>query len=116
LTIDEGTYDNHKLVAELMAIPAQDKHKKYRDDLADCLRYATALVPWDFAAISPSEYTEKKVSGSPYMQEVPDARWTPKEYAEWEINHRRGLTQQRDAPSEGWREYTDELTNRRRRC
>lgn len=107
LTLDDG-YENHKLASELMALPVEDKYKKYRDDLTDCLRYAVAMVPWDYAAIAPSEYAEKKVSVDPYLADAPNPKWTAEERQRWEINYRRGLTGQRSR-ADDWSDFEDEV-------
>jgi hypothetical protein len=108
LTIDADVYDNHKLVSEMMSLPLADKHKKFRDDLADALRYCVAMVPWDYAAISPTEFKDE-VHVDPYKVAVPDQKWTAKEHLQWEINRRRGLTAPESQESEDERAFHAEI-------
>lgn len=53
----------------------------------DTLRYVAALVPWDFARISPdlSNLVTERTDPT-----IPQANWTDKEYTAWEIRMRRG--------------------------
>jgi hypothetical protein len=47
LFIMEGT-EMSKLVSELMGLMVNTPKTKAKDDLADCLRYGTVAIPWDF--------------------------------------------------------------------
>lgn len=60
LTIDEGDEQLRKLAMELATIPKDGPRKKIADDLADCLRYVSCGIPWDFTKILPKEETQEE--------------------------------------------------------
>lgn len=108
LVIDTGG-DGHyqKLITELMSIPGgAEKNRKFKDDLADALKYAIALIPWDFAKI------QSEASGQPVDVKVddntPKAEWTEAEYEAWQIRQRRG--EMEDIKNEGWYDYEMEVS------
>lgn len=86
LTIDEDVSDNHKLINELMTVPAGDKSRKYPDDLCDALRYTILLVPWDFPKISPDMENIQLDIRDP---DTPLATWSNEEWVAFEIRQRR---------------------------
>lgn len=107
LSIDEGAYDNRRLVTELMSVPAGDKNRKYQDDLTDALRYVIKMIPWDFHKISP--LTKLGIEyGKEESEEVPRADWTEAQYIAWEIKQRRGEASDRRS-SEGWGDFESEI-------
>ena len=103
LTIDEGVYDNRKLVTELMSVPAGDKNRKYQDDLTDALRYVIKLIPWDFNKIAPNLRVEEE------KEDVPHVQWTAEEYTAWEIKQRRGEMSDDGRPKDDWQIFADEV-------
>lgn len=105
LTIDSGNFHNQKLVTELMSVPGgAEKNRKYQDDLTDALRYAAALVPWDFARIAPGS---EQATDEEDRDEVPQAEWTEAEYTEWEIRQRRGEFEP-SAGKDDWENFAQE--------
>lgn len=105
LTVDEGVYDNQKLVTELMSVPAGDKNRRFQDDLSDTLRYVVQLIPWDFARIEPQGIQAAKLAEEDFP-DVPDVNWTPQQYLAWEIEMRRGRKKPKD---DGWQEMQEEF-------
>lgn len=103
LTIDEGVYDNRKLVTELMSVPAGDKNRKYQDDLTDALRYVIKLIPWDFNKIAPNLKVDEE------KEDVPHVQWTAEEYTAWEIKQRRGEMSDDGRPKDDWQIFADEV-------
>jgi phage terminase large subunit-like protein len=104
LTIDEGVYDNRKLVTELMSVPAGEKNRKFQDDLTDALRYVLKLIPWDFVKIAPN----LKIDDDE-REEVPDTRWTKEKFMEWQIKQRRGEMLDEDQTKDEWQAFRDEV-------
>lgn len=92
LMVDDGAYDNPKLVTELSTVPANKAaHRKVRDDLSDATRYVLKLIPWDFAKIGIAD--SQLPDDTPRLRSdptVPDIRWTPAEHMAWEFRMRRG--------------------------
>ena len=105
LVIDDGAYDNRKLVTELMSVPAGAKNRKYQDDLTDALRYVVKLIPWDFPKIAPGSGLDKLEE----KDDVPNAEWTEQEYIAWEIKQRRGEIDQFQERQESWSSFRDEI-------
>lgn len=103
LTIDEGVYDNRKLVTELMSVPAGEKNRKYQDDLTDALRYVIKLIPWDFNKIAPNLRLEEE------KEDVPFTEWTQEQYLAWEIKQRRGEMSDDGTPKDDWQNFADEV-------
>jgi phage terminase large subunit-like protein len=104
LTIDDGVYDNRKLVTELMSVPAGDKNRKYQDDLTDALRYVLKLIPWDFVKIAPNlKFDDDQ------RDDVPDTTWTKDQWIQWEMKQRRGeMFDEYDQKNE-WQNFSDEI-------
>lgn len=105
LTIDSGVYHNHKLVSELMSVPGgAEKNRKFKDDLTDALKYCIALIPWDFAKISPgaSHIMEEN------RDEIPQANWSKEEYVAWEIRQRRGEFEPGSGKKDDWSDFERE--------
>lgn len=50
----------HKLGSELMTVPIDKPKNKLDDDMADCLRYICATVPWDWEALSGIKKKEER--------------------------------------------------------
>lgn len=98
LEVPPGVTDNQKLITELMLCPIQ-KDNKVADDLSDCLKYVCMSVPWNHQALLKNAPKGIELGALAGLQEVkavtipdaPDPTWTPKEYAAWEIDYRRGL-------------------------
>lgn len=108
LDIDYAEGDNTKLVTELMSIPGGDKkNRKYQDDLADTLKYVCAIVPWDFARISPG--LNREVAREDVRDDVPDASWGQAEYAAWEIRQRRGELGPIGGKQNEWQSFAEEI-------
>lgn len=103
LTIDQGVYDNQKLVTELMSVPAGEKNRKYQDDLTDALRYVLKLIPWDFVKIAPNlKFDDDQ------REDVPDTTWTKDQWFQWEIKQRRGEMFDEHQKNE-WQSFSDEV-------
>ena len=104
LTIDGGVYHNQRLITEIMSVPSGTKNRAYQDDLTDALRYAAAMVPWDFASISPGEsQSEEEV-----RDEVPKVEWSAEEHVAWEIRQRRGEVEPSESKS-GWADVATDV-------
>lgn len=109
MTIDEGVYDNEKLVTELMSIPAGEKKRGYIDDLADSFRYCSQLIPWDFPkmGVMPEGDGDPPEVFEDHDFRAPPVHLSQAEYQAWEIRQRRGdMGNQR---KEGWDEYYDDI-------
>jgi phage terminase large subunit-like protein len=105
LTIDAGVTHNQKLITELMSVPGGvQKNRSFQDDLTDALRYACALIPWDFAKISPGDAPDMEET----RDEIPEAQWTAAEYLAWEIRQRRGEMDP-STQKAGWKDFEDEV-------
>ena len=102
LTIDAGVYHNQRLITELMSVPSGAKNRNYQDDLTDALRYAAALVPWDFASITPGE---SPTDVEEVRDEIPKAEWSEEEYVAWEIRQRRGVITK--GAQDGWQDFDE---------
>jgi phage terminase large subunit-like protein len=104
LTIDNGVYDNRKLVTELMSVPAGEKNRKYQDDLTDALRYVLKLIPWDFVKIAPNlKFNDED------REEVPHTNWTKDQYHQWQIKQRRGEMTDDCETKDEWQAFRDEV-------
>ena len=104
LTIDDGVYDNPKLVTELMSVPAGEKNRKYQDDLTDALRYVLKLIPWDFVKIAPNLKLDDED-----REEVPHTNWTKDQYNQWQIKQRRGEMFDDCEAKDEWQNFRDEV-------
>ena len=105
MTLDEGVYDNDKLVTELMTIPAGAKNRKFIDDLTDALRYCLQLIPWDFSKMGIPVLDDagvERMEDGDYR--APPVHLGEKEYLAWEVRQRRGEMRGGPAP-EGWGEF-----------
>jgi len=104
LTVDAGAYHNQKLITELMSVPSGTKNRAYQDDLTDALRYAAAMVPWDFAAITPGESQIDEEE----RDEIAKVEWTAEEHVAWEIRQRRGEASPSESKS-GWSDIVQDI-------
>lgn len=105
LTIDNGAYDNRKLVTELMSVPAGEKNRKFQDDLTDALRYVLKLIPWDFVKIAPNlKFNDED------REEVPHTNWTKDQYHDWQIKQRRGEMTDDCETKDEWQAFRDEVS------
>lgn len=104
LTIDDGVYDNRKLITELMSVPAGEKNRKYQDDLTDALRYVLKLVPWDFVKIAPN------IKMGEEREDVPDVTWTSDKILQWQIKQRRGEMFDNGEAKDDWRAFGEEVS------
>jgi phage terminase large subunit-like protein len=108
LTIDEGEYDNDKLVTELMTIPAGGKNRKFQDDLTDALRYTLQLVPWDFTKMGVPVLDGLGGLRQEDDYSAPPVHLGEKEYLAWEVRQRRG-DMNRSQREEGWDEFYSDI-------
>ena len=109
LQIFDDDAENAKLASELLTvmISNQNSDGKKDDDLADALRYACMLVPWDLSAV------DEKIAKDAAKAEVAKARpMTDEEFQAMQIKMRRGEHGLDETPEqEGWRELDDEFTH-----
>jgi hypothetical protein len=109
LTVDEGVYDNDKLVTELMTIPAGAKNRKFVDDLTDALRYCLQLVPWDFSKMGipiVDDHGVERMEDGDYR--APPVHLSQQEYLAWEVRQRRG-EMGNNKPADDWGEFYDDI-------
>lgn len=69
LKIKRGDPEIEKLVVEIQTLSSTVDKRKAKDDLVDCLRYASMEVPWDFTGVTTSDAEIKKFDDEP-----PDTR------------------------------------------
>jgi len=105
LEVFEDDPENLKLAGELMhmMISNQSGDAKKEDDLADALRYACKLVPWDLSAVQAKLDEETKEEKQPRPM-------TEEEFQAQQIRMRRGEdVGGRSDTQEGWNELEDEF-------
>lgn len=87
-----------KLGVEMLGVQHTTPKNKRKDDYCDAQRYAVVEIPWDFTGMEgfKEDEPEQKLAKMPK---------TPEEYAEWEIEQRRGqFADPRKDKKDGWDE------------